>query len=114
LSFSQHKQVKIAKLQYQITENDYQYNQQRLLKEYQNLLDQYFKLKQKLEYYETSGLELAQKIIQNSSNLYHLGQIDYVEYLQNMEEAYTIQQEYLNTLNDYNSVVITLNYYTYK
>ncbi len=111
---SQQKQVKIARLDYQITQNEYQYHQKRLFKEYHTLLDQYLKLKQKLEYYETTGLQLAEKIIQNSSNLYRLGQIDYVEYLKNLEEAFTIQQAYLNTLNNYNAVVITLNYYTYK
>jgi cobalt-zinc-cadmium resistance protein CzcA len=111
---SQQKQVKIARLNYQILQNEYEYHKQRLFKEYHTLYDEYLKLKQKLEYYETEGLQLANKIVENSSQLYKLGQIDYVEYLQNLEEAFNIEQEYLSTLNNYNAVVITLNYYTYQ
>ena len=112
--FSQKKQVKIAQLNYQIAQNQYEYASNRIFKEYHTLMDQYLKLSQKLDYYENTGLKLAEKIMETSTKLYEAGQIDYVEYLQNLQEAMTIEQAYLSTLNRYNAVVITLNYYTYK
>ncbi len=113
-TFSQAKQVKIAKLNYQISQNQYNYEQNRIFKEYHILLDQYYKLQEKLQYYENTGLSLAEKIMITSTKLYENGQIDYVEYLQNLQEALTIEQEYLATLNRLNAVIISLNYYTFK
>ena len=45
----------------------------------------------------------AQKSLEN-------GAIDYVEYVQNVDQALELKLGYLNTLNEYNQAIIDLQY----
>ncbi len=112
--FSQKKQVKIAKINYLISQNQLNYNKKELLNQFNSLIFKYITLNQKVLYFEKNELPIAQKIIKHSSNLYKLGQISYIEYIQNLEQAYSIQQDYISAIYELNSVIITLNYYQFQ
>jgi outer membrane protein, heavy metal efflux system len=68
------------------------------------------KYNESLMYYETNGLTQAEEIISTAKRFFESGQTDYIAYLRNINEAYTIKAKYLETLRNYNQSVITLNY----
>lgn len=72
------------------------------------------KFGQSLEYYERRGLKQTDDIVSSARRFFESGQLDYVSYLRNINEAYLIKARYLETLRNYNQAVITLNYLTGK
>lgn len=79
-------------------------------KEYQTYLNQYFQAKDNLTYYTFGGNRQAEEIVRISQISYEKGEIDYIEYIQNLETASGVFLQYTNAVNDYNQTVITLNY----
>ncbi|MFP5436731.1 MAG: CusA/CzcA family heavy metal efflux RND transporter [Bacteroidia bacterium] len=70
------------------------------LKTYQSLID----------YYQTTAIANANSIIRNATIGYQNGDISYVEYVQSIETASTIQYNYNDAISKYNQTVITLQY----
>jgi cobalt-zinc-cadmium resistance protein CzcA len=70
------------------------------LETYQSLID----------YYKTTAIANASLIIKNATKGYQNGDISYVEYVQSIETAWTIQYNYNDAINKYNQTVITLQY----
>lgn len=79
-------------------------------KEYQTYLNQYYQAKENLTYYTVGGNKQAEEIARISQISYEKGEINYIEYIQNLETAVGIYLQYTNAVNDYNQTVITLNY----
>ncbi len=63
-----------------------------------------------MDYYETIGLKQADEIIRISQISYKLGEIEYMEYIQNLTMAFDTKLKYLEALNLYNQAIIELNY----
>ena len=61
-------------------------------------------------YYETIGLKQAEEIIRVSQISYNLGEIGYIEYIQNLTQAFDTKLKYLAALISYNQAIILLNY----
>ncbi|TRZ42222.1 CusA/CzcA family heavy metal efflux RND transporter [Robertkochia solimangrovi] len=59
-----------------------------------------------LKYFETVGLPNAQTIIDAANSQLNNGDIDYLRWVQVVNQAITIKNEYLDTLNAYNQAVI--------
>lgn len=70
------------------------------------------KFAQALQYYESTGLKQTEDIITTARRFFESGQLDYVGYLRNINEAYLIKARYLEALKNYNQSVITINYLT--
>ncbi len=68
------------------------------------------KYKASLSYYETKGLELADKLLSSTTKAYREGEIGYIEYISTLEQALTIKQKYLENLNLYNQKVNEINF----
>lgn len=79
-------------------------------KEYQTYLNEYYQAKDNLTYYTFGGNKQAEEIARISQVSYENGEIDYIEYIQNLETSVGIYLQYTNALNDYNQTIITLNY----
>ena len=62
----------------------------------------------RLEYYRVSALPHADEIKRIARVSYELGDIDYIEYISNIETAYDIYLEYAGCVNDYNQTVIRI------
>lgn len=79
-------------------------------KQYRTFLNDYYKAKDALDYYRTAGIQQADDISRISQISYEKGEINYIEYIQNLKSAVEIQLQYVNAVNDYNQAVILLNY----
>lgn len=102
--------VRAADLNRQRTETSLLARQQSLLGEYDELVQTYRKTIQTLTYYQNSALPQAALIRETANKAYRAGEIGYIELLQNLRTAITIQTGYLSALNDYNQTVINLDY----
>ena len=76
----------------------------------QNNISALKKYKASLVYYESKGLELADKLLSSTTKAYKEGEIDYIEYISTLEQALTIKQKYLENLNLYNQKVNEINF----
>lgn len=80
-----------------------------ILKEYTDALNDYETAAQSLEYYEGQGISQANEMVRLAAISYELGEIDYLEFIQNMETASSVRLEYLESIFRYNLSIITLN-----
>ncbi len=67
---------------------------------------------QSLQYYQATGLKKANEIINTSKRLFDNGQNDYISYLRNITDAYSIQLKYLEAIKNYNLSVLSIKYLT--
>ncbi|MBC9797092.1 CusA/CzcA family heavy metal efflux RND transporter [Sinomicrobium weinanense] len=66
------------------------------------------KYRESLEYYESEGLANAQAIIDAANSQLENGDIDYLRWVMVVNQAITIKNEYLDTVNNYNKAVISV------
>ncbi|OAD90289.1 multidrug transporter AcrB [Aequorivita soesokkakensis] len=74
------------------------------------LLNEVSKYEEALSYYETEGKSLSEEILKTANIGFKNGEIDFFQYIQSLENAYEIELQYLENLNNYNQAVIALNY----
>ena len=80
----------------------------------QSKLQDYEKHNASLLYYETKGLQLADKLFSSANKAYKEGEVGYVEYITTLEQSAQIKRDYLDRLNLYNQTVNEINYLTGK
>jgi heavy metal efflux system protein len=102
--------VNAAKKGIQIAETQQQLTAYQLNTEYAKAQADYRQFRDNVIYFETIGLAEASEILRNARESFRLGSITYYQYLQNLELSYTIRQNYLETLRNYNQAVINLIY----
>jgi len=100
--------IQASKINIEIAKNNLEYNKKTLFNNYQKLIKGFEKDQTMLDYYENSAMPQARLIIQQAGKSYNSGNIDYVEYIQNLDKALEIQAKYLESLNDYNQSVIAI------
>jgi cobalt-zinc-cadmium resistance protein CzcA len=86
--------------------------EQSLQNAYSVQYNEYLKAKESLAYYETAGIIQADEIGQTAQIAYHLGEIGYMEYIQNLQTAIGIRLHYADALNSFNQSIVVLNYLT--
>jgi len=74
------------------------------------LLNELSKYGEALQYYENEGKTLSEEILKAANSGFKNGEIDFFQYIQSLENAYEIELQYLENLNNYNQAVIALNY----
>ena len=104
--------IKVAKTGLQIAEQQTRVQQQQLTADLQTAMSEYNSAQQAVAYYETSGLRQADDIINAAKRFFESGQTDYIAYIRNINDAYTIKRTYLETLRNYNQSIININYLT--
>ncbi|MCE2894127.1 MAG: CusA/CzcA family heavy metal efflux RND transporter [Flammeovirgaceae bacterium] len=102
--------INAAKKGIQIAETQKRITSFQLNTEYAKAQADYRQFQDNLAYFETTGLPEAAEILRNSKESFRLGSINYYQYLQNLELAYSLRQNYLETLRNYNQSIITLTY----
>ena len=102
--------INATKKDVEITGVQSTYNNYQLKGEYSKELAQLRNYGTALQYYENVGLGQAAEIIKSARESYRLGSIGYYIYLQNINQAFTIQYNYLDALKNYNQSIITLQY----
>jgi heavy metal efflux system protein len=100
--------IESAKINEKISESNYSYMKNATREMLSILVNEYNKYSQGLEYYESTALRQAEMIISQSTKSYRAGEIDYMEYVQNLKQGFEIRNNYLETLNAYNHSIITI------
>jgi len=106
---SQTAKIRASKINEQIAQTDYEYFNSVVKSEFQTLLQQYLQFRANLDYYENTAILQSELIIVQSGKSYMSGDIDYVEYVLNLDKALEIKSNYLQTLNDYNQSIIAID-----
>lgn len=78
--------------------------------QYEQSFQSFVKNKNSLDYYKNQALPNAALIRKQSQVAYEKGEISYGQYLLNAQHVLTINQNYRNTLNQYNQSIIYLEY----
>ncbi len=107
---AQRARINAAKINTTLIQAQAQAAKSGLQTQYLTQYNEYLKQKEGLDYYETNGLKQADQIIRISQISYKLGEIGYMEYIQNLTMAFDTKLKYLEALNLYNQAIIELNY----
>ncbi len=108
----QSAKIKAAKITNEIVQqesNDYEVH---VKATYKTLLLQATQLERGLLYFEEEGTLLADEILKTANGSFKNGEIDFYQYIQNLENAYEIKLDYLEKLAEYNETIIAINYLT--
>jgi len=112
--WSQKGQAQAAKKNMQIAQMNYEQTKLDMNSAIITTIKEYEKHKASLEYYETKGLQLADKLFFSTNTAYKEGEVGYVEYIATLEQAVKIKRDYLERLNLYNQSINEINYLTGK
>jgi cobalt-zinc-cadmium resistance protein CzcA len=77
-------------------------------------MNEYIKLAETLEYYEQHALTEAELIIEQTILSYRSGEMDYNDYIINVNRGLEIRYRFLDALDSYNETIIRLDYLTGK
>lgn len=102
--------AKAARNDMEIVEVQFRDAELAMQKEYSAAKAEYRRAAQALDYYESEGIASADEIIRLSQLSYEKGEIDYVEYIQNLRSSLEVHLQRADAINDYNQAIIMLNY----
>ena len=100
--------VKAEKIAVQMAETDYQNTAREFEIQYEQIFQEYLKNKQILDYYTSVGLKQSKEQLRIAQVSFDLGEIGYMEYVQNISLAIQSNITYLETLNQLNQTTIQL------
>ncbi|WP_346320543.1 CusA/CzcA family heavy metal efflux RND transporter [Chitinophaga sp. YIM B06452] len=102
--------IKAAGMHRQAAAFRYEQQQQNYAGMYNESLQETLKYRESLQYYETSLLPQTDLMISHAGKAYANGEIGYVEYLQSLRTSMNVQQQHLETINNYNQRILHLQY----
>ena len=112
LFFSQSGKTRASRINYQISDLQYQQKELEINAAYRGLFSRFSSMTEVLNYYKTEALPLATEQI-NAANIgYRLGSLDYIQFIQNVESAIKTRQEYLYRLAEFYQLKEKLKYIT--
>lgn len=79
---------------------------------FNQLLLQYKRNEQQINYYEHHALKQAQVLRENSTLQLNSGAISYIEWMMLVQQSIQLEADYFTTLSDWNNTVIELNAYS--
>lgn len=91
---------------------NYRYEEGKLQSQFKQVVQNYIKTRNSLEYYKNTALPNATLISNQSQAGYEKGELSYAEYLLSQQQVITIRENYLRTLNEYNQAIINIEFYT--
>ncbi|QKJ32814.1 CusA/CzcA family heavy metal efflux RND transporter [Mucilaginibacter mali] len=113
-SGSYRARIKSEKIGAQIAEVNLQQSRLQLSTQYQQELQQYRKFQQAAAYYTSIGLKQADEQLRIAQVSFRLGEIGYIEYIQNISAAIQTRLNYLETLSRLDQSAIQLQFYQGK
>ncbi len=108
---AQKARIRSARIQEDICRQGYQAGSQALKSQYLSVLAEYRKFLKTVQFYETSGLENADSITTTANQQLAAGNINYLQWVQLINQATTIRSAYLDAVMNLNSKAIELDYY---
>lgn len=94
----------------QIATGNYQAELQVFKNQYESVYRQYLQQTRALRYYETEGLPTAELVTMTAGKQLTAGQINYLQWVQLINQSITTRSQYLETWRATNLSVIQLNY----
>jgi cobalt-zinc-cadmium resistance protein CzcA len=91
--YSQSKKIKTAKINYEIANIEFIKNTTNINTQYNKLLNKYILAEKNYNFYKKEMLPLANEQLKANLIAYKLGEIDYLHFLQNAENAIKIKNE---------------------
>lgn len=108
---AQKARINGAKVYRQVIQQQYENSLQSMKADYSVALSQYLKQQQTVQYYEQSGLPNAQVITHTANQQLANGDINYLQWVQLINQATTIRNEYVEARKNLNESIIQLNYF---
>ncbi|MDN5289096.1 MAG: acriflavine resistance protein [Mucilaginibacter sp.] len=102
--------VKAEKLSGQIAQTNYQQTQSQVRLQYEQEIQQYQKFLQTVNYYTSGGLKQADEQLRIAQVSFNLGEIGYIEYIQNVSSAVQTKLSYIEVASRLNQSAIQLQY----
>ncbi|WP_299757077.1 CusA/CzcA family heavy metal efflux RND transporter [uncultured Pontibacter sp.] len=109
---AQKAKINAAKLNEQAVQKQAEAREAIIRADLQSALYELKKQGQQLLYYEQGALRQAAQLEKAAALTFRLGEADYIEFVQAMQQAYTLRLQYLVTLLNYNQSIINLQYLT--
>lgn len=101
---------KVAQLELQSWEQQKQNEEVKIEKYINQKKNELAKHQEAINYYNLYGKKLSDEIIKVGNNSYKHGEIDFFQYIQSLENATTIQVDYLDTILQFNQTQLDLQY----
>jgi cobalt-zinc-cadmium resistance protein CzcA len=102
--------TKVAQLELQSWEQQKQNEEQKIERYISQKKNEITKYQEAITYYNQYGKKLSDEIIKVANSSYKNGEIDFFQYIQSLENATTIQVDYLDTILQFNSTQLDLQY----
>jgi cobalt-zinc-cadmium resistance protein CzcA len=105
---AQNARIEASKINSQIAQQQIKLTENQLNSQLNSLKIQYEKLQKSLDYYEKFALPQSELIIRTAAKSYQAGEIEYVEFAQNITQAWQIKESYLSELQTFNQIIINI------
>lgn len=106
--------IRAGKVNEEVTRINTEATAQQVKTNLQQLNSEYIKLQRNVQYYEQTGLQQAELIVNNAKLAFENGEISYLEWTMLMNNAVGIQLNYIEAVSRYNETLIQLEYFTTK
>lgn len=111
---AQKAKITASKSLQRLSEENYQFGLKRFKAEYQAAVNQYINFSKSVDYFEKTGLKNASLIRDAAHQQFANGGINYIEWVMLINQAITINNDYLSAVNNLNESIIQLNYFLNK
>ncbi len=101
--------IKSAKIRRDIASNEIENGIHHLDSKWYRYRKELEKAEYTLSYFDQKGLSLSLSMISSAEKSYRAGEINLFQYIFTLNEAFSLQLEYLDALNSYNQTVIRIN-----
>lgn len=108
--FPHSAKTQAAKINQQVSERKFAQAQLATYGQFQQAVEAFVKNQSSLQYYKNTALPNAELLQHQNQLSFKNGETNYAIYLMNLKNVITIQESYLQTLNDYNQTIIYLEY----
>jgi heavy metal efflux system protein len=105
---AQQARIESSKISQEIGKQQIQLAENQLESQLKTLKIQHDKIKNSIAYYEKSALPQANLIISTATKMYQIGEIEYVEFVQNITQAWQIKEAYLSEIQTLNQIIINI------
>jgi heavy metal efflux system protein len=105
---AQQARIESSKIGQEIGKQQIQLAENQLESQLKTLKIQHDKVKNSIGYYEKSALPQANLIISTATKTYQSGEIEYVEFVQNITQAWQIKESYLSEIQTLNQIIINI------
>lgn len=107
----QRARIKASRTNELIAANEYEVNLKAFESAYLVAVKSYQLLEETLDYFENTALKNVEIITKTAHQQFQSGEINYLEWVLLMNQATSIQSDYIETLKNRNKAVIELNFY---